>query len=152
MFSRNSRAWAVAASIAAACTITATVGLAGSAEASTLAAYSASHPGTVATHSVAGKFDSAKFDPKIIRLHARYEKALSRQQPVKMAGVFYGSGKAPRIAGRVEKTAAGSACVEPDCPLVYNGGTVQQSPHVYLLLWGPHGLAHSPQWTACWSN
>jgi hypothetical protein len=124
MFSRNSRAWAVAASLAAACTLTATLSLAGTAEAS-----------------------SAKFDPKIIRLHSRYEQTLSRQQPVHMAGVFYGSGKAPRIAVRVEKTAAGSTCVEPDCPLVYNGGTVQQSPHVYLLLWGPQWESNSSEHT-----
>jgi hypothetical protein len=140
MFSRNSRAWAVAASFAAACAITATLGLGGSAEASTLAAHHGSHPGAAATHMAAGTFD-----PKIVRLHARYEKALSRPQRVHMAGIFYGAGTAPRTAAKAEKTATGSTCVEPNCPLVYNGGTVQQSPHVYLLLWGPQWESNSSE-------
>jgi hypothetical protein len=40
-----------------------------------------------------------------------------------------------------------SACAEPSCPLVYNGGSVQHSPHVYLLLWGPNWSADPSQST-----
>jgi serine protease len=46
---------------------------------------------------------------------------------------FYQPGKRPKSA-----SAPSTACAEPDCPLVYNGGSVQHTPHVYLLLWGPN--------------
>ena len=39
--------------------------------------------------------------------------------------------------GRKVKNAPAAGCTEPNCNLLYNGGSVQHSPHVYLLFWGP---------------
>jgi serine protease len=48
----------------------------------------------------------------------------------KIAGIMFPATK------KLHKTAA-VGCTEPDCNLLYNGGSVQHSPHVYLLFWGP---------------
>jgi serine protease len=69
---------------------------------------------------------------KVITLHGSYEKALAHVKTGKIAGVVYARGKQPR---QQRNTAAG--CSEPNCPLVYNGGSVQHNPKIYLLLWGP---------------
>jgi hypothetical protein len=68
----------------------------------------------------------------VINLHHAYLAHLGHTKAGKIAGVMYARGKQPKGA----KTAAG--CTEPNCPLVYNGGSVQHSPHLYLLLWGPN--------------
>ncbi|HEY6278422.1 MAG TPA: ricin-type beta-trefoil lectin domain protein [Streptosporangiaceae bacterium] len=39
----------------------------------------------------------------------------------------------------------GPSCSEPNCPLVYNGGSVQHNPQVYLLLWGPNWSSDASQ-------
>ncbi|HLI37120.1 MAG TPA: ricin-type beta-trefoil lectin domain protein, partial [Streptosporangiaceae bacterium] len=39
---------------------------------------------------------------------------------------------------RRESAATAAACTEPNCPVTYHGGSVQHTPHVYLLLWGPN--------------
>jgi hypothetical protein len=44
----------------------------------------------------------------------------------------------PRGMHKSSKTPVGNSCVEPNCNMVYGGGPVQTSPHVYLLLWGPN--------------
>ncbi|HUX74959.1 MAG TPA: ricin-type beta-trefoil lectin domain protein [Steroidobacteraceae bacterium] len=49
----------------------------------------------------------------------------------KIAGIMFPTTK------KLHKTAA-VGCTEPDCNLLDNGGSVQHSPHVYLLFWGPN--------------
>jgi serine protease len=68
----------------------------------------------------------------VINLHHAYLAHLGHTKAGKIAGIMYPRGKRPKGA----KTT--TSCSEPNCPLVYNGGSVQHSPHVYLLLWGPH--------------
>jgi len=68
----------------------------------------------------------------VINLHRAYLAHLGHTKAAKIAGVMYARGKAPKAAKVT------TSCTEPNCPLVYNGGSVQHSPHVYLLLWGPN--------------
>ena len=68
----------------------------------------------------------------VINLHHAYLAHLGHTKAGKIAGIMYPRGKRPKAA----KTT--TTCSEPNCPLVYNGGSVQHSPHVYLLLWGPN--------------
>lgn len=68
----------------------------------------------------------------VVNLHRAYLAHLGHTKAGKIAGIVYARGKQPR--GKK----AGVSCSEPNCPLVYNGGRVQHSPHVYLLLWGPN--------------
>jgi serine protease len=71
----------------------------------------------------------------VINLHRAYEARLAhstqntQEQP---AGMFYTQQDQLHSHGR-----GGNDCAEPNCPLVYNGGSVQHNPRVYLLLWGP---------------
>ena len=45
----------------------------------------------------------------------------------------------PPVGAHLPRTAGKRACTEPDhCNLVYNGGQVQHSVKLYLLLWGPN--------------
>ena len=46
------------------------------------------------------------------------------------------AGVVPPVGKKVKKAPA-AGCTEPNCNLLYGGGSVQHSPHVYLLLWGP---------------
>ena len=46
------------------------------------------------------------------------------------------AGVVPPVGKKVKKAPA-AGCTEPNCNLLYNGGSVQHSPHVYLLFWGP---------------
>ena len=75
----------------------------------------------------------------VINLHHAYLAHLGHTKAAKIAGVMYARGRKPKGA----KPAAG--CSEPNCPLTYNGGSVQHSPHLYLLLWGPHWSSDSSQ-------
>ena len=68
----------------------------------------------------------------VINLHHAYLAHLGHTKAAKITGIMYARNKEPKAA----KVAA--ACSEPNCPLIYNGGSVQHSPHVYLLLWGPN--------------
>jgi serine protease len=70
--------------------------------------------------------------PAVINLHHAYLAHLGHTKAAKIAGIMYARGKKPKGA----KTTAD--CSEPNCPLIYNGGSVQHSPHLYLLLWGPN--------------
>jgi len=74
----------------------------------------------------------AGYQAKAINLHRAFEAALGHTKLGKISGITYALGKRPKAAGRVHRS-----CTEPNCPLVYSGGVVQHSPHVYLLLWGP---------------
>jgi hypothetical protein len=68
---------------------------------------------------------------KVINLHRAFAARLGHTKPGKISGIVYARGKHVRA---VQKR---RACSEPNCALIYNGGSVQHSPHVYLLLWGP---------------
>ena len=70
----------------------------------------------------------------VINLHRAFEARLGPAVQGQIAGIVYPNinGKKP-LHGR-----GGNDCAEPYCPVVYNGGPVQHTPHVYLLLWGPH--------------
>ena len=71
----------------------------------------------------------------VINLASSYrssQASLAHAKPHRIAGVVYSRGRQPQASAR-----AGASCAEPKCPLTYNGGPVQHSPHVYLLLWGP---------------
>jgi hypothetical protein len=83
----------------------------------------------------------ARYQAKAINLHPAFEAALGRTKPGKISGIIYARGKRPKAAAkRVHRS-----CTEPNCPLIYNGGPVQHSPHVYLLLWGPNWSTDSGQ-------
>jgi hypothetical protein len=67
----------------------------------------------------------------VLNLHKAYEARLGHTTQGKPAGIAYARGDEPSL-GR-----GGSDCAEPYCPVYYQGGLVQHTPHVYLLLWGP---------------
>jgi hypothetical protein len=75
----------------------------------------------------------------VLNLRHAYLAHLGHTTPGKIAGIMYARGKRPTAAMTT------TSCSEPNCPLVYNGGAVQHSPHVYLLLWGPHWSSDASQ-------
>jgi Putative Ig domain/Ricin-type beta-trefoil lectin domain len=84
------------------------------------------------------------FQVHVINLHKAYEAWLGHAKLGKIAGEILPVGaKPPR--GQVANGQAANDCVEPNCPVVYNGGSVQHSPHVYLLLWGPNWFTDPSQ-------
>jgi serine protease len=117
------------------------------------------YPGTGTHRAQAHVIDSHRAGSvHVINLHKAYEARLGTAALGKIAGKVPPFG-APPIRGR-----GGNNCAEPTCPLQYNGGVVQHTPHVYLLLWGPNwstdpsqeatatylenfysGLGHQPQ-------
>jgi Putative Ig domain/Ricin-type beta-trefoil lectin domain len=76
---------------------------------------------------------------RVINLHSAYEKALPHARAGKIAGIVYAKDKQPAIHK------LGRSCSEPNCPLLYNGGSVQHTPQVYLLLWGPNWSTDASQ-------
>src|SRR5262245_41845364 len=66
---------------------------------------------------------------RVINLHRAYQARLGHVRPGKISGIAYPLGHRPTAAAR-----AAATCTEPACPIVYNNGPVQHSPHVYLLL------------------
>ncbi len=96
---------------------------------------------TAAAQATAGASTARPVPPgRVINLHRAFEAKLGHVKVGKPAGIVYALGKHPKAANRVQRN-----CTEPDCPLVYNGGPVQHSPHVYLLLWGPNWFTNSGQ-------
>ena len=72
---------------------------------------------------------------RVVNLHRAYEAQLRHVRPGKIAGIIYARGKQP-TAPHGEPAVA--SCTEPACPVLYNNGPVQLTPHIYLLLWGPN--------------
>ena len=72
---------------------------------------------------------------RVINLHRAFEAQLRHTKVGKISGVAYARGHRPQPAARA---GAAASCTEPACPVTWQGGTVQHSPHVYLLLWGPN--------------
>jgi serine protease len=95
----------------------------------------------MASASVSAQASPVGHKVTVINLQAVYQGQLAHpHKPGKIAGVVPGVHKQPR------KSSPAASCVEPDhCPLLYQGGLVQHSPHVYLLLWGPNWSTDSSQ-------
>ena len=70
---------------------------------------------------------------RVINLHRAYEARLSHVKPGKISGIVYPRGYPPKAAASVA-----ASCTEPACPMTWQGGPVQHTPHVYLLFWGPN--------------
>jgi hypothetical protein len=77
---------------------------------------------------------------RVINLHRAFEARLGHTKAGKISGVVYARGHRPRAAA-----GAAAACTEPACPVTWQGGPVQHTPHVYLLLWGPNWQTDSNQ-------
>jgi Ricin-type beta-trefoil lectin domain/Putative Ig domain len=69
----------------------------------------------------------------VVSLHRAYEARLGHTKPGKISGILYPVGRKHGAAAR-----SVASCTEPNCPVSYHGGSVQHTPHVYLLLWGPN--------------
>jgi hypothetical protein len=73
---------------------------------------------------------------RVVNLHRAFEARLGHTKVGKISGVVYARGHRPRAAAK-----AAATCTEPACPVAWHNGTVQHTPHVYLLLWGPNWTA-----------
>ncbi|MHB1819661.1 MAG: Ig domain-containing protein, partial [Streptosporangiaceae bacterium] len=73
---------------------------------------------------------------RMINLHAAYQRSLPTARSGRPSGIVYAIGHAPRGASAA-RPAAAAGCTEPNCKLAYDGGKIQTSPQIYLLLWGP---------------
>jgi Ricin-type beta-trefoil lectin domain/Putative Ig domain len=71
---------------------------------------------------------------RVVNLHRAFEAQLAHTKVGKISGVVYARGYRP---GAAAKNAAAS-CTEPACPVAWQSGTVQHTPHVYLVFWGPN--------------
>jgi hypothetical protein len=74
---------------------------------------------------------------RVVHLHRAYEARLGHTKPGRISGIVYPRGKAPTARGKARPRGR-QGCIEPDCPVLYNNGPVQLTPHIYLLLWGPN--------------
>ncbi len=72
----------------------------------------------------------------VVNLHNAYSARLGHTRAAGISGIV------PPVGAKVKSQAA-TACTEPNCALQYNGGSVQHSPHVYLLFWGPSWSTNS---------
>jgi len=70
---------------------------------------------------------------RVVNLHRAFEAQLGHTKAGKISGIVYARGRRPKIAAN-----AAASCTEPQCPVTWQGGLVQHTPHVYLLFWGPN--------------
>jgi Ricin-type beta-trefoil lectin domain/Putative Ig domain len=70
---------------------------------------------------------------RVFNLHRAYEARLGHVRPGKLLGIAHPIGVTHQGVAN-----AAAACTEPACPMTWQGGDVQHTPHVYLLLWGPN--------------
>jgi hypothetical protein len=70
---------------------------------------------------------------RVVNLHRAFEAQLGHTKVGKISGIVYAKGHRPKTTAN-----AAASCTEPACPVAWHGGTVQHTPHVYLLLWGPN--------------
>ncbi len=73
---------------------------------------------------------------RVVNLHRAFEAQLGHTKVGKISGIVYARGHRPKAAANTAAT-----CTEPACPVAWHNGTVQHTPHVYLLLWGPNWTA-----------
>jgi hypothetical protein len=78
--------------------------------------------------------------PRVVNLHAAFENAARHTTAGKIAGSVHPLNKRLKAAA----ASVANSCAEPNCAVSYQGGPVQHTPHVYLLLWGPNWQACSP--------
>jgi Putative Ig domain/Ricin-type beta-trefoil lectin domain len=71
---------------------------------------------------------------RVVNLHRAYEAQLRHTKAGKISGIVYARGHRPKATAN----AAAATCTEPACPVAWQGGAVQHTPHVYLLFWGPN--------------
>ena len=71
---------------------------------------------------------------RVVNLHRAYEARLAHVKPGKISGIVYPRGHRPGAAAK----SAAATCTEPACPMIWHGGAVQHTPHVYLVFWGPN--------------
>src|SRR5215469_3825238 len=69
---------------------------------------------------------------RVINLHRAYEARLGHVRPGKVLGIAHPVGVTRN------QVANAATCTEPACPVTWHNGTVQENPHVYLVLWGPN--------------
>jgi serine protease len=77
---------------------------------------------------------------RVVNLHRTYEAQLKHTKVGKISGIVYARGHQPKATA-----SAAAACTEPACPVAWRGGTVQHTPHVYLLFWGPNWTSDPAQ-------
>jgi hypothetical protein len=77
---------------------------------------------------------------RVVNLHRAFEARLGHTKVGKISGVVYAKGHRPKAAANTAAT-----CTEPACPVAWQGGTVQHTPHVYLLFWGPNWQTDATQ-------
>jgi hypothetical protein len=78
---------------------------------------------------------------RVVNLHRAYEAQLKHTKVGKISGIVYARGH--QLKATANATAA--TCTEPACPVAWQGGTVQHTPHVYLLFWGPNWTSDPAQ-------
>jgi hypothetical protein len=77
---------------------------------------------------------------RVINLHRAFEAQLGHTKVGKISGIVYARGHRPKAAANTAAT-----CTEPACPVTWQRGPEQHTPHVYLLLWGPNWTADPNQ-------
>ena len=82
--------------------------------------------------------------PVRVNLHSAMVRHLPDVRPGKVSGII------PPIGKRAKARPAITGCTEPNCDLVYQGGSVQLHPHVYILLWGPNWTTSDPAYGVMW--
>jgi ricin-type beta-trefoil lectin protein/putative Ig domain-containing protein len=70
---------------------------------------------------------------RVVNLHRAYEAQLRHTKVGKISGIVYARGHRTKATANTAAT-----CTEPACPVAWQSGTVQHTPHVYLLFWGPN--------------
>ena len=76
--------------------------------------------------------------------HQRYARALSSVSSAQAnAPKAYSYARGVRPASGAAKV--GRNCTESDCPMPWNGGAVQHTPHIYLDFWGPNWQSNATQ-------
>lgn len=94
----------------------------------------------MASASVPAPLSAAGHPVTVVNLQQNYLAKLAvHHKQGRISGIVYPRNKQPKPG------TPNSTCSEPHCPLIYNGGSVQHSPHVYLLLWGPNWSADPSQ-------
>ena len=93
----------------------------------------------MASASVSAPRSPAGHNVTVINLSVPQGAALAHVKLGKIGGPVYARSKQPK------PSPTSGSCAEPACPLVYNGGQVQHSPHIYLLFWGPNWFTDSGQ-------
>jgi hypothetical protein len=103
-------------------------------------------PAVAATAATSAAATSATIPARPLQHHAdlrgAFDRALRVTTARHIAGVVPTIGA--RLNGRAAAAQAQAACSEPNCNVIFGGGPVEHTPHVYLILWGPKWSQSSP--------